>query len=110
MPETEPVSALRDRRAQDPNGDGAGVNRYRLAERLSCGRPGRLAQLGEHQLDKLGVTGSSPVPPNRKPAAKWRVFVFSEVCAQGGVAGLSTPVSIPVAPGAGRFARRVDGA
>ena len=23
-------------------------------------RPGRLAQLGEHQLDKLGVTGSSP--------------------------------------------------
>ena len=24
---------------------------------------GRLAQLGEHQLDKLGVTGSSPVPP-----------------------------------------------
>jgi putative SOS response-associated peptidase YedK len=30
--------------------------------------PGRLAQLGEHQLDKLGVTGSSPVPPtNRNP-------------------------------------------
>jgi hypothetical protein len=30
--------------------------------------PGRLAQLGEHQLDKLGVTGSSPVPPiYRKP-------------------------------------------
>ncbi len=30
---------------------------------------GRLAQLGEHQLDKLGVTGSSPVPPtSRKPA------------------------------------------
>ena len=28
---------------------------------------GRLAQLGEHQLDKLGVTGSSPVPPTRKP-------------------------------------------
>ena len=26
---------------------------------------GRLAQLGEHQLDKLGVTGSSPVPPIR---------------------------------------------
>ena len=24
---------------------------------------GRLAQLGEHQLDKLGVTGSSPVTP-----------------------------------------------
>src|SRR2546422_6404179 len=28
---------------------------------------GRLAQLGEHQLDKLGVTGSSPVPPIEKP-------------------------------------------
>ena len=28
---------------------------------------GRLAQLGEHQLDKLGVTGSSPVPPIKKP-------------------------------------------
>lgn len=27
---------------------------------------GRLAQLGEHQLDKLGVTGSSPVPPTAK--------------------------------------------
>jgi hypothetical protein len=27
--------------------------------------PGRLAQLGEHQLDKLGVTGSSPVPPTQ---------------------------------------------
>ena len=27
---------------------------------------GRLAQLGEHQLDKLGVTGSSPVPPTCK--------------------------------------------
>jgi hypothetical protein len=26
---------------------------------------GRLAQLGEHQLDKLGVTGSSPVTPIR---------------------------------------------
>ena len=31
--------------------------------RVQSGRPGRLAQLGEHQLDKLGVTGSSPVPP-----------------------------------------------
>ena len=30
---------------------------------------GRLAQLGEHQLDKLGVTGSSPVPPTlQRPA------------------------------------------
>src|SRR4249919_328676 len=30
---------------------------------VSLRPPGRLAQLGEHQLDKLGVTGSSPVPP-----------------------------------------------
>src|SRR5436190_12524797 len=38
-----------------------------LSRRRECGYtwrdPGRLAQLGEHQLDKLGVTGSSPVPP-----------------------------------------------
>src|SRR6266516_7563790 len=27
----------------------------------TIGHEGRLAQLGEHQLDKLGVTGSSPV-------------------------------------------------
>jgi hypothetical protein len=32
-------------------------------------QPGRLAQLGEHQLDKLGVTGSSPVPPTPLRAA-----------------------------------------
>jgi hypothetical protein len=25
--------------------------------------------LGEHQLDKLGVTGSSPVPPIESPAS-----------------------------------------
>ena len=31
--------------------------------RLQSGTQGRLAQLGEHQLDKLGDTGSSPVPP-----------------------------------------------
>ena len=36
---------------------------------------GRLAQLGEHQLDKLGVTGSSPVPPIRKGPHK-RAFLF----------------------------------
>ena len=36
--------------------------------RLESAPQGRLAQLGEHQLDKLGVTGSSPVPPtSRKP-------------------------------------------
>ena len=32
---------------------------------------GRLAQLGEHQLDKLGVTGSSPVTPtSESPASR----------------------------------------
>ena len=36
---------------------------------------GRLAQLGEHQLDKLGVTGSSPVPPIREDAGNG-VFLF----------------------------------
>src|SRR3954453_5217884 len=39
------------------------------------GFPGRLAQLGEHQLDKLGVTGSSPVPPTQKPAGNGGVCV-----------------------------------
>ena len=39
-------------------------------------RPGRLAQLGEHQLDKLGVTGSSPVPPTSEAPAQ-RGFSFS---------------------------------
>ncbi len=39
------------------------------------GGPGRLAQLGEHQLDKLGVTGSSPVPPTSKDLQK-QVFCF----------------------------------
>ncbi len=49
---------------------------------LDCPRPGRLAQLGEHQLDKLGVTGSSPVPPtSRKPRSRG-VFVFSGVNGQ----------------------------
>jgi hypothetical protein len=36
---------------------------------------GRLAQLGEHQLDKLGVTGSSPVPPTSETPASPGVFV-----------------------------------
>ena len=43
---------------------------------------GRLAQLGEHQLDKLGVTGSSPVPPTSESPAKRGAFVF-----QGGDRG-----------------------
>src|SRR3954468_3060588 len=38
--------------------------------RLQSLAPGRLAQLGEHQLDKLGVTGSSPVPPTPKSPLK----------------------------------------
>src|SRR5262249_8151832 len=36
--------------------------------------PGRLAQLGEHQLDKLGVTGSSPVPPICEKPCNGRAF------------------------------------
>src|SRR5207244_2239110 len=47
--------------------NGRAVNPRRFLGRERSGytarRPGRLAQLGEHQLDKLGVTGSSPVPP-----------------------------------------------
>ncbi len=39
--------------------------------------PGRLAQLGEHQLDKLGVTGSSPVPPIEESPGNG-AFAFSE--------------------------------
>ena len=31
--------------------------------------------MGEHQLDKLGVTGSSPVPPKGKPAGNGGFFV-----------------------------------
>jgi hypothetical protein len=42
--------------------------------RLDFGAPGRLAQLGEHQLDKLGVTGSSPVPPIKTPVKRWFVL------------------------------------
>jgi hypothetical protein len=38
--------------------------------------PGRLAQLGEHQLDKLGVTGSSPVPPTSRKPRYSGVFSF----------------------------------
>ena len=38
---------------------------------------GRLAQLGEHQLDKLGVTGSSPVAPTSRNPRKSGGFVFS---------------------------------
>ena len=32
-------------------------------ENLFAGTFGRLAQLGEHQLDKLGVSGSNPLSP-----------------------------------------------
>jgi hypothetical protein len=41
----------------------AGVVIARRPTPATIREPGRLAQLGEHQLDKLGVTGSSPVPP-----------------------------------------------
>jgi hypothetical protein len=37
---------------------------------------GRLAQLGEHQLDKLGVTGSSPVPPTSEAPANVGLSLF----------------------------------
>jgi hypothetical protein len=40
---------------------------------------GRLAQLGEHQLDKLGVTGSSPVPPIKRNPRRDGGFSVSEV-------------------------------
>src|SRR5690242_10792766 len=43
----------------------------RRPARLQSHVPGRLAQLGEHQLDKLGVTGSSPVPPIYVCGAVW---------------------------------------
>ena len=44
---------------------GAFRDRETGAKSAIVSSPGRLAQLGEHQLDKLGVTGSSPVPPIR---------------------------------------------
>ena len=44
--------------------------------RLKSRPQGRLAQLGEHQLDKLGVTGSSPVPPTRRSPATAGLFSF----------------------------------
>ena len=43
---------------------------------------GRLAQLGEHQLDKLGVTGSSPVPPIEIPCTR-AFLLFRGRSAQG---------------------------
>ncbi len=48
---------------EEKRAGGRSVPHRRLIGRLQSPRPGRLAQLGEHQLDKLGVTGSSPVPP-----------------------------------------------
>ena len=39
------------------------------ADSASLQASGRLAQLGEHQLDKLGVTGSSPVAPTHEAPA-----------------------------------------
>src|SRR5262245_8622294 len=70
----DPVGKGRDAGALN-RGPAKGANPAREAvKRLTSGgrfvpdsatlsHPGRLAQLGEHQLDKLGVTGSSPVPP-----------------------------------------------
>src|SRR5436189_6176290 len=53
----------------------------------TIGIPGRLAQLGEHQLDKLGVTGSSPVPPIRKTCKRATPFAESTT----GARSLATP-------------------
>ena len=58
------------------------------------GTLGRLAQLGEHQLDKLGVTGSSPVPPIARKPCKCRAFVVSgENTRRARVHEMCTPVS-----------------
>ena len=46
--------------------EGLPRGRDRGADAVDSAPPGRLAQLGEHQLDKLGVTGSEPVPPMKK--------------------------------------------
>src|SRR3954453_18520840 len=46
---------------------------------------GRLAQLGEHQLDKLGVTGSSPVPPITKSPAQAGFSFQASIARLGGV-------------------------
>ena len=56
------VRFVHDRLARDPLGSSP-PPRQLGSDSVS---PGRLAQLGEHQLDKLGVTGSSPVPPIKK--------------------------------------------
>ena len=48
---------------------------------------GRLAQLGEHQLDKLGVTGSSPVPPTSEKPRYVGVFSFPGPASEGSSRG-----------------------
>src|SRR5438132_11871627 len=60
-------------------------------------QPGRLAQLGEHQLDKLGVTGSSPVPPIEKPCKyEQSVCRYDDMAAADGNASHSVGAAIPV--------------
>jgi hypothetical protein len=54
----------------------------RAPQLLGEQNPGRLAQLGEHQLDKLGVTGSSPVPPIAETRRKRRVSLYGEAAAR----------------------------
>ena len=63
-----PPSARRSTRSSLP-----GRTRRQRVAKMS--EPGRLAQLGEHQLDKLGVTGSSPVPPTLEPAGNSGFFL-----------------------------------
>ena len=52
-------------------------------DRATLSPPGRLAQLGEHQLDKLGVTGSSPVPPMERPAGDGGFFLGGRTARRG---------------------------
>ncbi len=52
-------------RAVPPFGGRSGPVRRLTLDILA--RPGPLAQLGEHQLDKLGVAGSSPARPTTCP-------------------------------------------
>ena len=59
--------AAQDRRRAAAPGDVAGRAPARRGRMLWSATAGRLAQLGEHQLDKLGVTGSSPVTPITDP-------------------------------------------
>jgi hypothetical protein len=59
-------------------------------------RPGRLAQLGERQLDKLEVTGSSPVTP---------IAWTSQIEALGGLFLIGVAIKVATSEPENRFAR-----